>query len=327
MTHKMQRILPVNFFQTGTRMCVTVLLGLSVFPGIAFSDSNELTAAMAATYQDKTAQKVFTTLGTTRLNIMNAGMQDSLYATSLTGYSGDQNSYVIARHMFFCSPDITKEKALWSCSADDDNTKGGDVKISTLLSTPILTPVTGLGALLIGDKTTALIRNFINPFPAAQLSTVTDPTSLDPTNKANYDSKAAQNFAQALGYETLLSVPRYSLATMMAKRQSNSNLTKPDPSDPLGKKTLPISFIQYMEDQSANRLFNPTWSSNMDTSANQANLAGLALIEADRAKMQAFQLWMAVEQYKQMERIEALLSAMVVQNVRGAQAAAAALNH
>lgn len=347
---------------------VPLLAGL-LFSGAVFSDSPGLATNMKNTFADSNLQTMFTDLHNTEMSIMNPNVGDSLYSTTLSTLGGaTATDYIIGKHVPYCNPDLPTENNLWGCSQQDDYYKNADIKVSTILGMPLLsgswTPsssgnnpfgmaraqtwgATSPDLLTPGNGELGAAHVFFNAFltpnPGALLTQITDTSALFSGSSKKYDSKSSSAYAQALSYEALLSVPRYSLATMVAKREVNNSVQIPNP-NPSAQQTaqgtlaglatgqatngtVPGSFIQYMETQAASRLWGSTWSSMIDTSKNSANLAGLSAIEAERANMQAFQMWMMVENYKQMERVEALLSALVVLQVRGAETAAAALGH
>lgn len=108
------------------------------------------------------------------------------------------------------------------------------------------------------------------------------------------DANSAKTFVGYLQKEALVSPAKYSLLNMYNARQASS----PDGQD---------SLISLMEKESNRRYLNPEWQAAMAT----LNTAPLL---RELATMEAYKLWMDQKRYLQMERIEALLATMVLQN-------------
>lgn len=183
----------------------------------------------------------------------------------------------------------------------------GDTKLSTILTGTSYQPA----------RITAINQFLYNliPIPTNNLAPfVTDgkvniskfPTSLpkDDPNSQTY-SNPEKSFASMLSDQALLSIPRQSFAEMVAKRT---------PSQSGGD-----SMMQIMERVAMQRFMSTAWSQTLPTMEAKNLLQEIAL-------MQSYHIWLEYERYRQMERIEALLSAMVIQNYNSGQAAAAVIS-
>lgn len=167
----------------------------------------------------------------------------------------------------------------------------GDIKVSTLLSGTVYDSARQ-GAVqlflnnLMDPSGTSPIANFQKNIPiSAAIS--------DPTVKASY--------AQALTDEALISVARQAFAEIIAKR------TPPATGSP--------SEMQMMEQTAMQRGMSSAWAASLATLTPQQ-------IQIEQAKMQAFELWMQYQQYRQTEVVQALLAASIVQSFQRSKAVA-----
>lgn len=173
----------------------------------------------------------------------------------------------------------------------------GDIKISSLLS----------GTVLDATRTTAAQQFLYNliPVPDTNFSALISNGTIDAGNilTTSTDSRfpnPTQQFADALTDQAILSMVRQSLGEMIANR------TKPDKGD---------TTMQIMERVAMQRFFSKDWAATLQTLKTEQ-------VAQDQALMQSFQLWMEYQRYRQMERVEALLSAIVIQNYNQAKTAA-----
>ena len=175
----------------------------------------------------------------------------------------------------------------------------GDVKISSVISGTAyddsrIQAAEDFLTNYISPPNTPFVTNFQSKESDGKISAAT--VTADPNLKSSY--------VQALSDEALLSVVRESFAEMIAKRKVNSSTN--------------ASWMQSMESEVLQRAMNTAWGTTLAAMNGQQ-------LNAEQAKMQAQQLLLAYENYRQGERIEALLTAIVLQGFRGAKQAQAAM--
>lgn len=201
---------------------------------------------------------------------------------------GDPQSDFIKYHgAYFCSPLSGVEQKGFPNTCDPDNPpdmllQHGDIKLSSLLA-----PLQYNDAQRkVADE---LIKNLINPFPDAKIrDIVKDPTAMSKrTNK--------EKVAEMMAAQAALTVARHSLNHMFGNR------LKDDSTGAVSSK------MQIMADESGARFQQNAWYEELKT-----NTVG---VDRDSARMSAFQTWLQVQQYMQMERIEAILAVMLAQQV------------
>lgn len=198
-----------------------------------------------------------------------------------------------------------------SSSSSDPMLQGGDVNIANIFNS--------LGFTQKDTRYTAALQfltNLIdfNPSGAITITNLCDPSFV-------------QKFAQALANQAKLSVARQAIAESISKRvippqtQGSSN---------------PPSWMQKMQTDSAKRYLSANgkdgWVDQMQgyqkTITNMSNPQSqdvTAYVVAEIAQEIAYLNYIEFERYKQGERIEALLAAMLVQSMQQSQAAASAL--
>ncbi len=118
-------------------------------------------------------------------------------------------------------------------------------------------------------------------------------------------------FVQAMSDVTALSIIAAPFAEMMAKRtQVTASGNNPPPA---------VSQMQVMEQQGMARAMSSTWAASLATLTPQQ-------VQIQQAIMQANQLWLEYERYRQTERVEALLALLALQNLRTSKAVAATVS-
>jgi len=191
----------------------------------------------------------------------------------------------------------------------------GDAKVSTLLSATTYDQ----------DRSKAVnqfLYNFIpgptNNFkPLMQGGTTISQSNLPvslPTSDPNsslYPSPENE-FADALSDQTLLSMARQAMGEMIAKRST--------PAISGNSETI----MAMMDRIATSRQLNKDWFTSV-TNTNPISALTSQQMMQEQLQMQAFQVWLEYQRYLQMERVEALLSAMVVQGYRQRQAVTARL--
>lgn len=230
----------------------------------------------------------------------------SLKTTPGTGAS--RAEIMITNHFdSFCVPPPNGPESGGNCPKDDVLLQDGDIKVSSLTS--------GTSFDANGNRQKAANQFLFNliPIPDNNFSAFLQngkidisalPESLDPIDpRAKRFPNPRQQFAQALADQALLSIAREPYAEMMAKR------TVPE-----GQPESPMAIMKRIAVQ---RFMSPAWHETLK------NLKKPEEILKEQAEMQAFQIWLEYERYRQMERVEALLSAIVLQNYNQNKAVAA----
>jgi len=220
----------------------------------------------------------------------NNMIAEDLYGGAIPGLAGlpamQPPDLVILNHLSNYCSSASNEGS--SCPSDL-LLINGDIKVSTLLSGTVYDSARQ-GAVqsflnnLLEPAGTSPITNFQKNMPISAAIT-------DPTVKANY--------AQALSDEALVSVARQAFAEIIAKR------TPP--------AAGALSEMQMMEQTAMERGLSSAWAANL------ANLTPQQ-IQIEQAKMQAFEVWMQYQQYRQTEVLQALLAASIVQSFQRSKA-------
>jgi hypothetical protein len=194
----------------------------------------------------------------------------------------------------------------------------GDTKLSTLLAGTVYDAPRQAAA-------TQFLYNLI-PIPGKNLAPFlnsdgkTDvsqfPTTLpsDNPNSQNY-SNPQQSFADALTDQATISIARQPYSEMIAKRTAPSG-----GGDSVMQMMERVAMQRHMSTAWAANL-NPAISSSLTPTQAQTQLATQANnMLQEIALMQAYHVWLEYERYRQTERLEALLSALVIQNYKSGQA-------
>lgn len=233
-------------------------------------------------------------------------LNNALY---LEGYEKDVPADVIVTtHLLgYCAGSSTIEKALGVSCPSDPLMQDADIKVSTLLS--------GFRYDDEGVRENAakmFMNNFVQPFPT--------PDYLDENNQLLKDSltkpEQLKRLADALTEQALLSPARYSLAEMVAKRS------------PVSTKKGAVSMMEVWEKEAAQRFLNSVWQNNMAALKNKAlsDNKPEQVVLYEIAMMDAFRNWMEYERYRQTERVEALLAALLSLQYKQAKGGAAVLS-
>lgn len=191
----------------------------------------------------------------------------------------------------FCDAASVNEGSNFACQSDQ-LLAHGDIKISTLLSGPLLDEARAAAAKWF-------IQNLIDPSPN---TTLKDPAKV----KEYYNDPSKQGeLVKALAQQAILSVARQPFAEMVAKRSMS----------PAG-----MSVMQKMEQEATQKYLNADWQ-KAQADGYKAAITKKSGLEPlyDIAVFEAYRTWLEVERYKQGERIEALLAAMLVQMGAGAK--------
>lgn len=210
---------------------------------------------------------------------------------------------VIANHALFCSP--TSALPGQECSQADPALANADIQISTFLGVPTIPDSEGEGR---DWAAKVFARNMVgsnkNKFGGLQYSEVYG----DKKNKVK-----AEEYATGLLSAAVMSVPTYSFAEMYASRKASAAYK-----DTQNPDAQPVSLANYLA-QISTRMQDAKWVKNV------VKATDTLVLQKQQTLMQAEQLFIAHQHYKQLERIEALLSAIVVQNERQREFGAALL--
>jgi hypothetical protein len=215
--------------------------------------------------------------------------------------STPQMNFVEDHQAIYCSPNISSEKNFFSCNGQAANLGNdavsaqflemGHIRTSVLLEPTMYTAATDLAA-------RDLIRNITMPFPTSMFANyISNPTSFA---KNTTQRKA---FAGYMADQALLGVARYAMDEMYGMRVQGSTLNATG-------NAATQSILSVMENESSRRFTDPNYA----TFLTAATTDQIALLR-ELAAMQAFELWMQYQNYRQNERIAALLSAMLSTNV------------
>lgn len=242
-------------------------------------------------------------------SIQNAGINSGLY---LQNTENDFNANISSLHFTkFCDEAATGEGGNGYKCQSDPLYAHGDIKLSTLLTSPSLNEYERNAA-------SVFIRNFIQPKPNTLFvgTKVTD-LKTDKEGSGLQNEDIQKNITDLLLQQTVLSVAREPFAEMIAIRTPVTDAKT-------GQVTQP-SFMSQMEKQASQRFLNTEWyktleknkksvTDYLDTKKGKEDYVVTSLLPMfDIVTMDAYRTWLETERYKQGERIEALLSGILVQ--------------
>lgn len=225
--------------------------------------------------------------------------QNSTVMSDLYGLGGlDPTKAIVARHFgggYCATPFETGD------CASDPLLQFGDIKFTSLVS----------GSAFSGPQASAANAYLANLFvtTAGPLVANLQGNGILGVDTIVNNPDLLKKYSQALSDETLLSIARQSFAEMIAKR------TVP------GTEAGGQSEMQVMEAEAIKRFMSASWVQMVQNPSTTA-----ARLQQEAVLMQAYQNWMAYQQYRQMERIEGLLSALVIQNARVSQTVASTIS-
>jgi hypothetical protein len=215
------------------------------------------------------------------------------------------NDVVIANHALFCSQNGAL--AGQDCSQSDSELENADIQISSLLGLPVIPDSEGtsldLAARVFSRNMVSSSKSKFNTF---QFSEVQGPTK---------DKDKADEYATGLLNASILSIPAFSYGEMYGNRKLGAgyqDIQKPD--------AEPTSLMNYLS-QVSGRMLDQKWVEDVTKTTDAL------VLQRKQIFMQAEQLLMDYQRLKQGERIEALLSAIVVQNERQREASAEIFAH
>lgn len=234
-------------------------------------------------------------------SVYNAGTDYGALGNEITS-SSPQMDFVTKHVQGYCSPNIKIEKDGFSCTGQTANLDNdavsaqflemGDVRTSVLLEPNVYTPVVDLAA-------RNFIRNITMPFPTQIYANYI-------SNPSKFSSNVTQRkaYANYLASQALLGVARYAMDEMYGMRVAGSVIGS-------SGDAATRSILSVMENEASRRFIEPAYAAFL---ADTQNTDQTAMVR-DLAAMQAFQLWMNYQSYKQNERIAALLAAILANSV------------
>lgn len=231
---------------------------------------------------------------------------------------GDPKQSLVNNHnLVYCTKQLTAESTCQASSSsssavDASYLQLGDIKFSLLANPTIYSKTLDLAAQKI-------IRNISNPLPDSRIRGI--------VTSDNYitSGDSRRTYAKALADNAALGVAFYSLNYMYGIRSSNVTLsaggtipyTLPSTATVNSATTGQYSVLSIMENEATKRFEgNDAVFTNDLKSTNTTDLT-MAL---HLAEMEAFNLWMDYQQFRQDERIEALLATSLAKLVLNAAA-------
>lgn len=234
--------------------------------------------------------------------VYNEGITYGALGQEITS-SNPQYDFVSKHQNGYCSPNIKIEKNNFQCTSQasnlgNDNTSAqylemGDIRTSVLLEPLVYTDVLNYAA-------QNYIRNVTMPFPNQVFANYIS----DPSTFAKSTTQRTA-FATYMSNQALLSVARYALDEMYSMRVSGKTIGGSAAS---GDSSLE-SIMSIMTKEATRRFGDANYASFL----NSADTTDLDILR-DMAAMQAFDLWLQYQNYRQNERIAAVLSGMLASN-------------
>jgi hypothetical protein len=236
-------------------------------------------------------------------SVYNVGTNYGALGNEITS-STPQMDFVTKHITGYCSPNITTEAQAFSCNGQAGNLNGdtvsaqflemGDIRTSVLLEPLAYTQVIDLAA-------RNFIRNITMPFPTQLYANY--------VTGQNFSTNAAQrkNYAIYMANQALLGVARYAMDEMYGMRTLGSNMQATG-------SAASSSIMTVMENEATRRFTDPNYAGNANSFLNNVNTTQQQVL-VDMAAMQAFQLWLDYQSYRQNERIASLLAAILANNV------------
>ncbi len=211
------------------------------------------------------------------------------------------NDKVIQNHNLYCAKNAALKDQ--NCQLSDPNLENADIQLSSILSVPLIPDDGGTGrnwaAQVFSRNMVSSNQLKFNDFSIAEVTKGND----------FYDADKAAQYANGLLAAAVMSVPTMTFAELYASRKMGDykDVQSPDPQ--------PSSLIGYME-QISNRVWDTKWVDEVLKSKDAI------VLQKKQVIMQAEQLFLDYQKFKQGERIEALLATLVVQNQKQAEMAA-----
>lgn len=197
--------------------------------------------------------------------------------------------------------------------------QNGDAKVSTLLSGTIMDAQRQAAANAFQFVLFPISTKNLAPFAPGGVTSIANFSAQNNPNSSTYPDPV-QSFADNLTNQALLSIARQPFTEMVAKR------TAPQSGGD--------SMMQMMDRVASQRFLSSSWASSLNPPAPAGTTPSLTALATQTnvmlqeiALMQAYHVWLDYERYRQMERVEALLSAMVIQNYNSGQAVSAQLSN
>lgn len=212
----------------------------------------------------------------------------------------------VSRHISgYCSPNIDAEKNGFTCTGQSGSLDAasaqflemGDIRTSVLLE-PTIYPANGSNEGVLAIAAQNFIRNITMPFPSTMFANYI-------SNPATFAKNTSQRkaYANYMANQALIGVARYAMDEMYGMRVPGTNLG-------VSGTDSSKSIMSVMETEASRRFTDPAYVTFLTAGSTDQ----IALLR-ELAAMQAFELWMNYQNYRQNERIASLLSAMLASNV------------
>lgn len=291
-------------------LCSVLTVGLSTICSVSYADYKNQSefgnnGSIAQVLEDS-INKFMMPLEVQQIGnaVYNVGIVYGALGQEITS-SNPQYDFVSKHQSGYCSPNISVEKDGFQCVSQSGNLNNdatsaqflemGDIRTSVLLEPIVYTDVLSYAA-------QNYIRNITLPFPSASFANYI-------SNPSTFSKNSTQRTAYAnfMANQALLSVARYALDEMYSMRVSGTTMGAS------GNAASNQSILSIMETESSRRFSDPNYVAFLkDPTTLQVDFL------REIAAMQAFDLWMQYQNYRQNERIAALLAASLSLNASGA---------
>jgi hypothetical protein len=231
-------------------------------------------------------------------SVYNEGQNYGPSGQAMTS-STPQMDFVSKHVAGYCSPNISLEQQFFTCTGQTSGVDAmsaqllemGDIRTSVLLEPTVYTDIIDLAA-------QNFIRNITMPFPSTTYKNYI-------SNPSTFAKNTTQrkNYANYMANQALLGVARYAMDEMYGMRVPGSLLGA-------SGNAQSQSIISVMENEATRRFTDPAYAAFL-TNASTTQMQ----LMVEMAAMQSFELWMNYQNYRQNERIAALLSAILASNV------------
>lgn len=219
--------------------------------------------------------------------------------------SSPQIDFVTQHTTVYCSPNVPNEKNAFNCTGQSQNTDSTTAQLLEMgdLRPSVLLEPTAYNNQALWWAAHNYIRNVTMPFPTPTFANFIS----KPETFANNASQR-RAYANYMANQSLLSVARYALDEMFGMRIPGNSM-----GGNAGNAGT-LSIMQVMENEASRRFMDPNYAGSANSFLNAASTTQVDILR-DMAAMQAFDLWMKYQTYKQNERIAALLSAMLAKDI------------
>lgn len=257
-----------------------------------------MASVQAASNTDSQALNILGVVESFSDKLLNMRLYDQ-QLDSNTAAKTSFNERVIKDHELFCAQNGAL--AGQNCSQSDPALENADLQVSSLLGLPIIPE---------GDQGLNLAARIFSRNMVSSSKTTFNTYQYSEVQGPNKDKTKADEYATGLISASIMSVPAFSFGAMYGNRQMSAgyqDLQNPD--------AQPTSLMNFMA-QISGRIQDRKWIEDV------IKITDPLVLQRKQIFMQAEQLMMDYQRYKQGERIEALLAALVIQKEREREATA-----